>query len=85
MLKQTAARMTMPPLSRASSFRLHPTTLSLQPTPQVLNQTAAWWFGATGHIVPSALLSCPDPNVALMKKCTVFPVGRLGRMLHMPI
>ncbi|PNW85984.1 hypothetical protein CHLRE_03g202113v5 [Chlamydomonas reinhardtii] len=40
----------------------------------VLNQTAAWWLGATAHIAPSALLSCPDPNVAVMKKCAVFPV-----------
>lgn len=28
----------------------------------------------TTHIVPNALLSVPDPNVAVMKKCTVFPV-----------
>ncbi|EFJ40064.1 hypothetical protein VOLCADRAFT_84670 [Volvox carteri f. nagariensis] len=41
---------------------------------QVLNQTAAWWFSATSHIVPSALLTLPDPNVAVMKKCRVFPV-----------
>ncbi|GFR40411.1 hypothetical protein Agub_g985 [Astrephomene gubernaculifera] len=41
---------------------------------QVLNQTSAWWFGATSHIVPSALLATPDPNVALMRKCAVFPV-----------
>ncbi|KAG2497697.1 hypothetical protein HYH03_004434 [Edaphochlamys debaryana] len=41
---------------------------------QVLNQTAAWWFEQTAHIVPSALLSTPDPNVALMRKCKVFPV-----------
>jgi phosphoribosylaminoimidazole-succinocarboxamide synthase len=40
----------------------------------VLNQTAAWWFGETTHIVPNALLSTPDPNVAVMKKCAVFPV-----------
>ncbi|KXZ44631.1 hypothetical protein GPECTOR_64g125 [Gonium pectorale] len=41
---------------------------------QVLNQTAAWWFGQTEHIVPNALLSTPDPNVAVMRKCAVFPV-----------
>ncbi|PNH01647.1 Phosphoribosylaminoimidazole-succinocarboxamide synthase [Tetrabaena socialis] len=41
---------------------------------QVLNQTAAWWFDNTAHIVPSALLSTPDPNVSVMKKCKVFPV-----------
>lgn len=41
---------------------------------QVLNQTAAWWFGQTAHIVPNALIGTPDPNVAVMKKCDVFPV-----------
>jgi phosphoribosylaminoimidazole-succinocarboxamide synthase len=41
---------------------------------QVLNQTAAWWFERTAHILPNALLATPDPNVALMTKCTVFPV-----------
>jgi phosphoribosylaminoimidazole-succinocarboxamide synthase len=40
----------------------------------VLNQTAAWWFDQTRHIVPNALLATPDPNVAVMKKCSVFPV-----------
>jgi phosphoribosylaminoimidazole-succinocarboxamide synthase len=41
---------------------------------QVLNQTSAWWFQKTAHIVPNALLSTPDPNVAVMTKCDVFPV-----------
>ncbi len=41
---------------------------------QVLNQTAAWWFEATQHIVQNAVLSVPDPNVTVMKKCSVFPV-----------
>jgi hypothetical protein len=41
---------------------------------QVLNQTAAWWFDNTKHIVQNAVLSVPDPNVTVMKKCTVFPV-----------
>ena len=41
---------------------------------QVLNQTAAWWLERTAHIVPNALLGTPDPNVAVMKKCDVFPV-----------
>jgi phosphoribosylaminoimidazole-succinocarboxamide synthase len=41
---------------------------------QVLNQTSAWWMNATTHIIPNALLSLPDPNVSVMKKCTVFPV-----------
>ncbi len=41
---------------------------------QVLNQTSAWWMSHTTHIVKNALLSTPDPNVSVMRKCTVFPV-----------
>lgn len=40
----------------------------------MLNQTSAWWMDATRHIVGNALLSVPDPNVSIMRKCTVFPV-----------
>ena len=41
---------------------------------QVLNQTAAWWFEHTRHIVDNALLLVPDPNVSVMKRCDPFPV-----------
>ncbi|PSC76321.1 Phosphoribosylaminoimidazole-succinocarboxam ide chloroplastic [Micractinium conductrix] len=41
---------------------------------QVLNQTSAWWMHHTQHIVGNALLSMPDPNACIMKKCEVFPV-----------
>lgn len=41
---------------------------------QVLNQTSAWWFEQTKNIVPNHVLSIPDPNVTVGKKCTVFPV-----------
>ena len=41
---------------------------------QVLNQTSAWWFEQTKHIIDNHLLGTPDPNVTLGKKCTVFPV-----------
>lgn len=41
---------------------------------QVLNQTSAWWFDKTKNIVPNHILSIPDPNVTVGKKCTVFPV-----------
>jgi len=41
---------------------------------QVLNQTAAWWFGKTGHIIKNAFLAAPDPNVTVMRKAEVFPV-----------
>ena len=41
---------------------------------QVLNQTSAWWFDQTTHIVANAVINVPDPNVVVMKKCKVFPV-----------
>ena len=41
---------------------------------QVLNMTSAWWFEQTSHIVPNQVLSIPDPNVTVAKKCTVFPI-----------
>ena len=41
---------------------------------QVLNMTSAWWFEQTRHIVPNHVLSIPDPNVTIVKKCTVFPI-----------
>lgn len=41
---------------------------------QVLNQTSAWWMQQTQHIVKNALLSVPDANACIMKKCGVFPV-----------
>src|SRR3990167_9670693 len=41
---------------------------------QVLNQTSAWWFKKTEDILPNHVLSVPDPNVTIAKKCKVFPV-----------
>lgn len=41
---------------------------------QVLNQTSAWWFEKTKHIIPNHVVSVPDPNVTIGKKCQVFPV-----------
>ncbi len=41
---------------------------------QVLNMTSAWWFEQTAHIVPNQVVSIPDPNVTLAKKCDVFPI-----------
>lgn len=40
----------------------------------MLNQTAAWWFGHTSHIIGNAVLAVPDPNITVMKKCDVFPI-----------
>ena len=41
---------------------------------QVLNLTSAWWFEQTADIVPNHLITVPDPNVVIGKKCEVFPI-----------
>tara|TARA_B100000470_G_scaffold16142_1_gene11051 strand:- start:521 stop:1507 length:987 start_codon:yes stop_codon:yes gene_type:complete len=41
---------------------------------QVLNLTSAWWFSQTKHIIPNQVVSVPDPNVTLAKKCEVFSI-----------
>lgn len=41
---------------------------------QVLNQTSAWWFKQTRHIVKNHVIDLPDPNVVIAKKCAVFPI-----------
>ncbi len=40
----------------------------------VLNQIAAFWFDKTKDIVPNHLIATPDPNVAIVKKVTIYPV-----------
>ncbi|CDP04705.1 unnamed protein product [Coffea canephora] len=41
---------------------------------QVLNETSLWWFNKTQHIVPNAVVSAPDKNVTIAKKCSIFPI-----------
>jgi phosphoribosylaminoimidazole-succinocarboxamide synthase len=46
---------------------------------QVLNQVSAWWFERTKDIVPNHVLSVPDPNVTIAKKCMPVPVEAVVR------
>ncbi|KAL5996149.1 hypothetical protein ACLOJK_026222 [Asimina triloba] len=41
---------------------------------QVLNETSLWWFGRAQHITSNAVVSAPDKNVTIARKCSVFPV-----------
>ncbi|MGQ9585795.1 MAG: phosphoribosylaminoimidazolesuccinocarboxamide synthase [Anaerolineae bacterium] len=41
---------------------------------QVLNQLSAFWFRETEGIIPNHLLQVPDPHVAMVTSCQVFPV-----------
>jgi phosphoribosylaminoimidazole-succinocarboxamide synthase len=40
---------------------------------QVLNQISAWWFEQTKDIIDNSVISVPDSNVIIQKKCQVFP------------
>ncbi len=46
---------------------------------QVLNQLAAHFLEATRGIVPNWLLSVPDPNVSVGRRCETFPVEMVVR------
>jgi phosphoribosylaminoimidazole-succinocarboxamide synthase len=46
---------------------------------QVLNQVSAYWFAQTKDIVPNHVISLPDPNVTVAKKCTLVPVEAVVR------
>ncbi|KAK7301142.1 hypothetical protein RJT34_12003 [Clitoria ternatea] len=46
---------------------------------QVLNETSLWWFERTKHIVNNAVVSAPDKNVTIARKCSVFPVEFVAR------
>jgi phosphoribosylaminoimidazole-succinocarboxamide synthase len=41
---------------------------------QVLNQVSAFWFDETADIVPNHVITVPDPNVTVAKKCRVLPI-----------
>ena len=46
---------------------------------QVLNQTAAFWFEKTKHIIDNHVISVPDPNALLAKECELIPVEMVVR------
>ena len=41
---------------------------------QVLNKVSAFWFNETQDIVPNHVVSVPDPNVTIARKCRVLPI-----------
>src|SRR3990167_4432861 len=46
---------------------------------QVLNQTAAFWFEKTKHIIDNHVIGVPDPNTLLAKECELIPVEMVVR------
>ncbi len=50
---------------RQSAFDINWTTIPLKG--QVLNQLSAWWFDQIADIMPTHVISMPDPNVMVVK------------------
>jgi len=46
---------------------------------QVVTQLSAFWFTQTKDIVPNHMLDVPDPNMMVVKECTVLPVEVIVR------
>jgi len=46
---------------------------------QVLNQTAAFWFGKSKGIINNHIISVPDPNVMVVKECRPYAVEMVVR------
>ena len=46
---------------------------------QVLNQTSAFWFEKTKHIVNNHVIEVPDPNVTVGRECKLIPVEMVVR------
>lgn len=46
---------------------------------QVLTQVSKWWFENTKDIIQNHLISSPDPNVVVVKKCKVIPIEMVVR------
>jgi phosphoribosylaminoimidazole-succinocarboxamide synthase len=46
---------------------------------EVLNRLSAYWFEQTKDIVPNHVLTVPDPNVTIGKRCTPLPIEAVMR------
>jgi phosphoribosylaminoimidazole-succinocarboxamide synthase len=65
-------RRTLVATDRVSAFDRVFSTIPLKG--QVLNQTAAFWFEKTRALAPNHLISVPDPQVSVVRECTLLPV-----------
>ncbi len=46
---------------------------------QILTQISHWWFEKTKDIIQNHILDMPDPNVVVVKKCSVIPIEMVVR------
>jgi len=65
-------RMLLVATDRLSAFDVVLTTVPFKG--QILNQLAWWWFEQTKDVVPNHVISQPDPNALLARKCKALPV-----------
>jgi phosphoribosylaminoimidazole-succinocarboxamide synthase len=66
------SRRTIVCTDRVSAFDVVLGTIPLKG--QVLNQTAAFWFGKTADVAPNHLIEVPDPAVSIVRECELLPV-----------
>ena len=57
---------------RQSAFDISWCTIPLKG--QVLNQLSAWWFEQISDVMPTQVVSLPDPNVVIVKNLKMVPV-----------
>lgn len=65
-------RMLLVATDRLSAFDVVLSTVPFKG--QILNQIAAWWFEQTRDVAPNHVISRPDPNALLARKCQALPV-----------
>ena len=46
---------------------------------RILTELALFWFEQTKDIIPNHMISHPDPNVMVVKKCTLIPIEVIVR------
>ncbi len=46
---------------------------------QALNQLSQFWFEKTSDVIQNHMVSVPDPNVMIVKNCTVIPIEMVVR------
>lgn len=46
---------------------------------QALNQLSQFWFEKTKNVIPNHMISTPDPNVMVVRNCTLIPIEMVVR------
>src|SRR5438105_1289950 len=46
---------------------------------QALNELSQFWFEKTKNVIQNHMISVPDPNVMVVKNCTLIPIEMVVR------